>query len=277
MIAGMLSKATLRPADLGKMATRLLLPLLIFQCLYVGLVDLRAGHHVVSLLRPYWILWFLLSLICWRLMLPVFARILLFVALAFAIALAAGFSKHIGYALSLSRTLYFFPFFLIGYAHGKKIVAFADAHRSLLALVFLLGVAAGAWWSLSGLPYAALYGSLGYADVAAIAAMPAIGRALVLALSSVCAVGALALFRFRQPGLVKLGQRSLSVFVLHGFAVMGLAAVINRLHVEPSALLMPAWFAIALAIAVTTSLLDPWLNRLYDAVGKRLRLSRIVA
>lgn len=277
MIAGMLSKATLQATDFEKIITRLLLPLIIFQILYVGFIGLKSSHPAVPLLQPYWILWFLLSMIFWRLALPLFVRVPFFLAISFAIALAAGFSKSIAYTLSLSRTLYFFPFFLIGYSHGKRIIAFAVAHRHLLALIFLLIFAGIGWWSLIGLPHNALYGSLGYAAVPVIKTAPAVGRALVLVLSFACAAGALALFYFPRELFINLGRRSLTVFVLHGFAVMGLSALVNRLHIEPSALLLPALLGISLSIAVAASLFDPWLNRLYEAIGSRFRLHGNIA
>lgn len=274
MIAGMLSKATLHAADVKKIVTKLLLPLIIFQCLYLAFIGLKASHPTVPLLQPYWILWFLLSMVFWRLALPLFVRVPFFIAVSFAIALAAGFSKSIGYTLSLSRTLYFFPFFLIGYAYGKRIVAFAVAHRHLLALMFLSILTGVACWSLMGLPHSALYGSLGYAAVPVIETSPAVGRALVLVLSFACGAGALALFYFPQALLSSLGQRSLSVLVLHGFVVMVLSALVNRMQIEPSALLLPVLLAISLSIAVATSLFDPWLNRLYEAIGNCFRLQR---
>lgn len=277
MIAGMHSKASLVAADVKKILTRLLLPLIIFQFLYLGFLGLKHSHEAVSLLQPYWILWFLLSMIFWRLALPLFVRIPLFVAVSFGMALAAGFSDSIGYTLSLSRTLYFFPFFLIGYAYGKRIVAFAAAHRHLLALTFLLTVAGAACWSVMGLPHRALYGSLGYAAVPVIDTMPALGRALLLVLSFACSAGALALFHFPQALLVKLGQRSLSVLVLHGFAVMVLSALVSRLQIAPSVLLLPVLLAISLSIAVAASLFDPWLNRLYEAIGSGFRLQRRIS
>jgi len=272
MIAGMHSKAHLLATDYKKVVTKLVFPLIFFQILYLAFIGIRTGEITEPPLQPYWILWFLLSLITWRLALPLFVRIPFCIAIAFAIALAAGFCESIDYTLSLSRTLYFSPFFLIGHKHGKKIFAFAVAHRQLFALSFLLIVSGVAWWSLAGLPHKALYGAVGYSADPAIQSMPAVGRGVILVLSFAGACGALALFYFRQTLLIYLGQRSFTVFLLHGFAIKVLSFAMKRLQIEPSLPLLPALLAISLSIAVAASLLDPWLNRFFEAIGSGLHV-----
>ena len=64
---------------------------------------------------PYWLLWYLLSLAGWRLLLPVFARLKRPLTFAVALAVAVGCASEVGYYLSLSRTLVFFPMFVLGW------------------------------------------------------------------------------------------------------------------------------------------------------------------
>lgn len=89
--------------------------------------------------------------------------------LSVLIALGAGFNEQIGYALSLSRTFYFFPFFLIGHLYGRPIFKFLDKYRWGAGPLFLGAVGVVFWWSMIGLPHDVLYGSKSYALVAAIA------------------------------------------------------------------------------------------------------------
>lgn len=89
--------------------------LIVFQLLYRSQGEWRS----VDWYTPYWILWYLFSLMCWRTFV-FFAHSFLvrhkavcfFVAVL--IACTSGFLL-LGYPLSLSRTVVFFPFFLAGF------------------------------------------------------------------------------------------------------------------------------------------------------------------
>lgn len=64
---------------------------------------------------PYWLLWYLLSLIFYYLLIPVIAtesKVYAGVILlgTIVLALAIGFDNSIGYYMSLSRTFVFLPF-----------------------------------------------------------------------------------------------------------------------------------------------------------------------
>lgn len=97
-------------------AFRLLLPYLLFQGLYAlaALSPLWPDDGPGGIATPYWLLWYLLSLGCWRLLLPLFAHLRHRLVIALAVAILAGCFSDIGYYLSLSRTLVFFPLFLMG-------------------------------------------------------------------------------------------------------------------------------------------------------------------
>jgi len=267
MIAGMFSKPQLNDSDYLAMLSRLVLPLVIFQCLYVGFVSVKSMHLAGPVWQPYWILWFLLCMLLWKVTLPLVLRIRYCIVISFAITLAAGYVDKIGPALHLSRFLYFFPFFLIGHLYGRNIIAFATAHQCALGAAFVLVVAGTAWWSLHGLPRDALYGNRGYAHAPFIEGAPAVGRVIILALSLVASIGGVALFAGSWNFLIRIGQRSLAVYLLHGFAVIAVRSLMQRLAIEPSLLLLPVLLAVTVGIAFTTSLLDAPLNDLFRSMG----------
>src|SRR5690348_5045484 len=189
LVSGALSSPVLTRRRLVRIVTGLLLPYVLFQTLYpawdawlFGSGDWSQGY-----LTPYWLLWYLLSLACWRLMLPVFARLKYPLPIAVAVALAAGAVSWIGYPFSLSRTLAFFPLFLLGF----RLRAWRLQHlggtatRKSLAVLILAGTAAGAWF-LRGLDPQWLYASVDYGTLGV---APAVGAGIRLALltaSSAC-------------------------------------------------------------------------------------------
>jgi fucose 4-O-acetylase-like acetyltransferase len=264
LTAGMFSKVVMEEKDCRAIVSRLIVPLVIFQTLYLALLAAKSGRLAAPPLQPHWILWFLLSMVLWRLALPLFARIRYGVAGAVLIALAAGYNPEIGYAFSLSRTLYFFPFFLLGYLYRERILATIPAWRWPMLPVLALILGGVMWWSFAGLPHEALYGSRGYDAAPVLADAPLLGRGLMLALSLLASFAALAVMSVRSRFLAWLGQRSLSIFVLHGFFIMAL----GKLKLAPGPLLLVGLAAVAVVIAAVTAFCDPYLGRLYDAIGR---------
>jgi len=149
----------------------------------------------------------------------VFARLKYPLPIAVAVALAAGAVSWIGYPFSLSRTLVFFPLFLLGFrlrAWRLQHLGGTAARKSLAVLV-LAGTAAGAWF-LRGLDPQWLYASVDYGTLGV---APAVGAGIRLALltaSSACALSILTLVP-RRPRWAGAGRRSIDAYLLHGFLV----------------------------------------------------------
>lgn len=95
-------------------------PLLVFQIFSIILLSLGNSFSVSYLLVPYWTLWYLLSLVFWRIILrftpqSILEHPYLLLALTIVGAMLIGtFFSH-GRILSIQRTISFFPFFLMGY------------------------------------------------------------------------------------------------------------------------------------------------------------------
>lgn len=96
------------------------IPLGVFQ--FINTILLLAFNRHVGLemfVTPYWTLWYLLSLIFWRIILQYSPKYLLnkprlYLSIAFGISIICGL-MHYGRIFSIQRTLNFFPFFLYGY------------------------------------------------------------------------------------------------------------------------------------------------------------------
>lgn len=100
---------------------KILIPLVFFQivslCLAYIFFDEIPG--LSSLITPYWTLWYLLSLIFWRFILQftpkrLINKPILYIFITFVLSLLGGLIDN-GRVLSISRTLCFYPYFIIGY------------------------------------------------------------------------------------------------------------------------------------------------------------------
>jgi fucose 4-O-acetylase-like acetyltransferase len=216
-------------------------------------------------------LWFLLSLCCWRLMMPLFVRIPAALTVSVAIALAAGYAAYIGPDLSLSRTLYFFPFFLAGYVWRQRILDLVSRARVLWGVSFVALMAGVVIWSQHGLDQAVFYGSESYDKAAVWTAFPALGRLGLMLMSAAALLGFMAIMPRKSQWLARIGRRTLTIFVLHGILVLVFYKLFNIVGwYAPSPALTPVFVVIAVAITWTLAGLDGPFNRFFDWLAARL-------
>ena len=203
-LSGIFARQTLKTKDYRKIVWTLFVPLVVFQIVYVG-VGRWTGWGTYPPLAPYWILWFIASLIAWRLLLPLFASpIGLLVATLGAVL--AGFDQSVGYALSASRTIYFLPFFILGHLYGRQLIALAERHRGPFIGLFVATIAIVLLWWQHGLDPAALTGSHDYNGAAPDKIYPGAARLILMTLSLSALVGFCGLVPSRLAGLEWLGK-----------------------------------------------------------------------
>jgi fucose 4-O-acetylase-like acetyltransferase len=117
-------------------------PLIICQVLLlVAKFVFKGSISISNILTPPFALWYLLSLIYWRLILQVIPNRLLnntklFLSVVFCISIIAGFLPLNNRLLSIQRTLSFMPFFFLGYYMKGKNLFLPDKYKPL-SYVFL--------------------------------------------------------------------------------------------------------------------------------------------
>lgn len=91
----------------------------IYQVLYSLMASEIYGVFAISLDTPFWIMWYLLSLIVWRFTVPLlnlmkkYAVIVVSVLVLFSLAI--GYVDYVDQLWGLSRTIVFYPYFVFGY------------------------------------------------------------------------------------------------------------------------------------------------------------------
>lgn len=188
-------------------------PYIIFQILYC----LAAGEQV-QLSAPYWLMWYLFSLIVWSLFLPLFQR---FPAVSFALSLplclAAGFLP-VSYTLSLSHVLCFAVFFVLGVwtaQHKELFLALLKTKKARLTAV-ICAVLALVLTKLM-LPFVQtnwLYYALPYAENGC----TPLWRFIFLCIAFLWIFSLITLVPDKAvPCITNIGKYSLCVYLLHGF------------------------------------------------------------
>ncbi len=185
------------------------------------------GRFSWNPLTPYWIMWFLLSLCCWHAMLPLISRSRASVPIAFLVGIGAGYVAHLGYFFSLSRTLYFLPFYVVGFhlsidgvkamasGWGRKIIALLVLACALRLSIFLASEFDVSW----------LYGSRGYETFGLIGSLGGIFRGLTYALELGISFAVMMLVPKSRFWMTTIGESSLVIYVFHGFLIRAMIAL----------------------------------------------------
>ncbi|SNZ04360.1 Fucose 4-O-acetylase [Terribacillus aidingensis] len=225
-LAGFFAKGMGHKAAIEKLVKKLLLPYLFFQVIYTMFYyAIGKEGWLQSVLIPQWALWFLLSLFCWHMLLIPFKYIrpLTGIPLAVLIGVAAGYVDTIGSEFSLSRTFVFFPFFLIGYWATKDQLAVLRRMPIRFGAGFVLISTAIVLYHFPNLSTGWLLGSKSFAEIGADESGGLI-RILIYVISAVMMASVLSLIPAKETPFSKYGQRTLYVYLLHGFAIQYIRA-----------------------------------------------------
>lgn len=225
VIAGMLSKADLGGEQLSKLIKLIVIPFIVFTVLYEFFSFIKTGdvsNYTINL-QPYWILWFLYSLLIWKLFLPLILHFRFPILISFSFAVAAGYAESIGYFLGLSRTLYFFPFFIIGYILTPKYLSELkikfNSNLYLMMFVSILVLNVVFFSFFHDMKHQWLYGSHSYSQLGNDGMMAGVTRVLLYAVSFVTVMSVLLLIPNRKISALDKGENSLYVYVWHGFFI----------------------------------------------------------
>jgi fucose 4-O-acetylase-like acetyltransferase len=231
LISGYFAKGFKNKGYLLKSVKKILLPYFIFQIIYSIYYYLVGKEETLQFdfLHPHWSLWFLLSLFFWNLLLYVFASLRwfgLFVAVLLGIVI--GFVDEVGSFLSLSRTFVFFPYFLLGYLlNGDMLKKVIRAKYSVRVGVFIIiGTLLffGFWFPENAVPW--LLGSTSYANMGGEEVADGIFRGIQYIITLIVIFGFLALIPSSPHKVSEIGERTLYVYLFHGFIIKSLQAVV---------------------------------------------------
>ena len=229
LVSGHFGKDRLRGKDLRRIVTDLVVPYLIFETIWTVIRLLVEGGATLDYATASWTLWFLLALIVWRLVLPVFSVLRHPLLISVLVSVGAGYTPELDGTLALARIFALLPFFVLGWELRRRRVGErwqrADAGvvqrvRIAAAVVVLAVVAA----MVALLPTWREFGLRGY--LLADESYPDLGhpewwaglvRLAVLAVGGITALAVLALLPRRRTWLTPLGTATLYVYLLHSF------------------------------------------------------------
>jgi len=222
LISGHFSRVVKTKKDLWNLAKKLLIPYAIFQVIYTMYYTRVFGENIeMSFIDPRWALWFLISMFCWNLLLFVYPRNKKGLLLSVVVSLIVGYIGNINETLTLARTFFFFPFFLLGYI-------LKDKHFEQLKIKTNVGLS----WLLFGLLFVAicyfgdihwkewLYGRIPYKEINdGPTTYGFLNRMIAYLFMGAATYCFLSIAPKKQLTITRIGSITLIVYLLHMFIV----------------------------------------------------------
>lgn len=199
-------------------------PYVLFQSAYILFDCAHYGWSLpVQYTTPYWLMWYLMALAFLQLLIPVYDRATvwgrgLVLCASIALALCAGYWDGIGYELTLSRFFAFQPWFVLGlYCSGRRhpgkwgyLWGIGGLVLALYCGQSLLSQKVTPLMLYCTYPYSVLQDGPGIRGLVMLTALGAVGALMGLLRP---------LLDRKIPLLTAVGQNTLSVYLLHGFAM----------------------------------------------------------
>lgn len=218
-------------AGLTAKSTRLLERLLtfvmllgVFQCLYFVAKMWAGDSFEWSWTTPHWILWFLVGMIGWTLTVPLIERFpRTMVAVSLVASIGVGLVPFAGYDFSLSRMLVFWPFFVLGRTVGPRLLKVAAGLQVWTAIgLCVVAIVPTIALFIVDIDKGWLYGSRNFESLEVSDGRGMLIRVCLLLIALVAIVALVAAVPDSRGPVAVMGQRSLSVFLLHGLVVIAL-------------------------------------------------------
>lgn len=275
LISGYFSKNIRRPGYLRKTSETMLVPYVVFQFIYSLFYFMiqSSGKLSLQFLNPHWSLWFLLSMFFWNVALYLFDRFtpLMGMTVAIIIGLLAGYAPGIDQFLSLSRTMVFFPFFLLGFYlqasffEKTKKPAMRVVGIILFVLLAKLVTYAEVWnkyWFFGSKPYDHFLEN------------PEVGgvvRLFVYLISFIAIFAFFTLVPRKKYRFTYLGENTLYAYLLHGFIVKSLRSMdVGELTLKPWLFFLIVALSIAMTALFTRPIFKKSLDRMFSMVSNNL-------
>lgn len=220
-ISGYFSK-NIENTHIAKRITHYVLPYMIFQLLYslFNIYILKAPNAFITFIAPYWIMWYMFSLLTWQLILPYFIQLKYPVILAIIMSLLAGMDQGIGYTLSLSRTIVFFPYFLMGYYFNTDIIKKYELKNykyiAYLLTTLLIIILA---YNAESINIRWLHGSYSYKQLNSNYLLGIFYRSLQYLLAIIFLLCILLLTPKVKTIFSAIGSKTVYIYLLHGFII----------------------------------------------------------
>ena len=269
LISGFLGKGrnNLEPYKLTK---QILIPLITFNLIY-EIINFFLTGDVSGYLKigaPYWIMWFLLSLLCWHVIASILFSLRHPLIISIILSLGFQFIDFSTQTLSIMRTVNFLPYFIMGGVIFKKNIHNNSHNRKILILSLCTSILT--LIALSKLtPTIFLYGAFPFSHFETPTA-----ELIIFKLINYIAVPFLVLpLIFLKPTcktLERFGRKSMNIYLIHGLFILYASSYLN----QHGSLLFILAASVAISFVtchvLSSTFISIFVDRFFSAVQKNM-------
>lgn len=205
-----------------KAVKNLLIPYIIFNMIWYTAVYIGTKKAMFTVMYPGWTLWYLLSLFFWRIILKYIVKIKNILLISFIVGIIVGVIPTINGYLSISRTIVFLPFFLLGYytkewhfdklRNINKLFAFIGIALFLFIAIFVV--------NYNVVDYKFLYNSYSFSSLEVGLFNGLLYRGILYISSILFGVCVIMLVPNIKQAYSNIGKATMNVYVFHIYLVM---------------------------------------------------------
>ena len=238
---------------------KILEPLIIFHL--IGIFFYKDSLSIRTILSPWFMLWYLLSLIYWRILLQIIPdKILrhkkLVIIGTFCISILAGYLP-LDQVFSLQRTLAFMPFFFLGYYMKGKSLYLPNKYKPycFAFLVFIFAIlfffSHRINYKYVAIPYIHIY------DAAIRMIIFALAIPMSVAFVNVCP---------NTLWIARQGRMSMQYYIYHAFMIPPIMMVVSKLNI-PMSFIVAAFIIVGIALVIYAICKIPFLRMLTNPLS----------
>lgn len=236
------------------------------------------SFHLVWFAKPYWVLWYLFGMMAWTFLAFFLKKIAYPVLFSLILALLIGCSPINNYNYSIGRIFIFVPFFMAGAIYGRAIFQYIPRIPYAKSLAFMAMLIITIIAGLSHYSHYWLFGSLSYTQLSVEIWQGMVIRSVVMMLSG---LGILSLLIFTQnfkKPWATLGQKTLPVYLLHGFVIIVLTDTFPFKYSSEVKILLSLIFSMVTCIVLQMNMFERLVQGLssliYNPIARLLKFKK---
>lgn len=238
----------------------LLIPYIVFNII-LSIYDKNLNFDIFL---PGWTLWYLLSLFFWRFLLKYISKIKYGILISFIVALIIGGINNVGAYISLSRTITFLPFFLIGYYTKEEHLRKLKSYPMIFSILGLVGCYAIAviLAKYKLIDYKFLYLALPYKSFKMTFSIGILYRLATYIMMLLSSVFIIRLIPSKKLNITKFGQNTLIIYLGHIYFIKKWGGIVPPYNSKITIL----YVSLIVAIGIVLILSLPIFERIYNYI-----------
>lgn len=203
-----------------------LVPYFVINSFYIllGRMSLYNPVKGFRFFHPVWGIWFLFAVFMWKIFLKDLVRIRYILPISFVVGVISGFSTEFTAVMSLARVINYLPFFLLGYFCTKEHVDKIRKFPKWISIVILASYGAISYYlaKYDILKAETFHMKRAYSLIDQNIEISVLGKIYIYISATIIIICLINLFSNKSTWYSKVGQNSLTVYLLHLIAVSNL-------------------------------------------------------